>query len=90
VAVVWSTAEYYRDPLGIVHLKGVVQNSAPNQNVPIFVLPAGYRPELTAIVTGPSDLEPAGGVRLYITGRNAQPSQSARGSIVRSASATHG
>ncbi|MCK9273006.1 hypothetical protein M0P65_05660 [Candidatus Gracilibacteria bacterium] len=37
-----STAGYYKDGLGIVHLKGLVKNGTILQN--IFVLPIGYRP----------------------------------------------
>jgi hypothetical protein len=39
---VWSTAGYYKDENGRVHLKGLVKNGTIDQN--IFVLPAGFRP----------------------------------------------
>ena len=38
---VYSTIGYYKDALGIVHLKGVVKNGTSNI---IFKLPLGYRP----------------------------------------------
>ena len=38
---VYSTIGYYKDALGIVHLKGVVKNGTSNI---IFELPLGYRP----------------------------------------------
>lgn len=37
----WETAGYYKDPLGEVHVKGLVKNGAA---LLIFTLPAGYRP----------------------------------------------
>lgn len=38
----FETAGYLKDPLGFVHLKGVLQSGATNTVG--FVLPAGYRP----------------------------------------------
>jgi hypothetical protein len=74
----WGTAAFYRDPVGVVHLKGLVQNPSPNFFEPIFVLPPGYRPDLNAVVSPASDPEPAGGVRIFIIGQNAaRPNQSA-------------
>ena len=42
----WSTAAFYRDPVGTVHLRGVVTNPGTGsfRNRTIFVLPATYRP----------------------------------------------
>jgi len=37
----YSTVGYYKDSLGIVHVKGIVKSGTA---VGIFVLPAGYRP----------------------------------------------
>jgi len=37
-----STAQYFRDTQGIVHLKGLVKSGTIN--TAIFTLPAGYRP----------------------------------------------
>jgi hypothetical protein len=45
-----NTAGFYRDPFGLVHLKGVVDCAGPSgpgntaSTDPIFTLPAGYRP----------------------------------------------
>lgn len=38
----FSTAAYYRDPYGVVHLKGIVTGDTPESVV--FRLPEGYRP----------------------------------------------
>ena len=49
-----ATAAFYKDQLGIVHLKGVVRapfiyfGSGPARR-PIFRLPSGYRPETVRI-----------------------------------------
>jgi hypothetical protein len=40
---VWSTTGFYRDPMGVVHLKGNVAGG-PNGTV-AFSLPPGYRPD---------------------------------------------
>jgi hypothetical protein len=52
------TAAYYKDPFGVVHLKGLV---ASGTNEVIFTLPAAYRPSKNLIVhmwrgSGPGDL----------------------------------
>jgi hypothetical protein len=36
----YETTAFYKDPLGVVHLKGTVENG----NTTIFTLPVGYRP----------------------------------------------
>jgi hypothetical protein len=36
-----TTAAFYKDPLGVIHLKGLITGGANNA---IFTLPAGYRP----------------------------------------------
>jgi hypothetical protein len=41
-----STAAFYKDPFGVVHLKGMVAKSGGT--AVIFVLPAGYRPAQTS------------------------------------------
>lgn len=43
------TAGFYKDPFGVVHLKGVVYNGAAGTT--IFTLPVGYRPSKTVIGT---------------------------------------
>jgi hypothetical protein len=35
---------YFKDTIGIVHLKGLVKNGTATINTAIFQLPAGYRP----------------------------------------------
>lgn len=39
----FSTAAFYKDPLGVVHLKGDIDN-ATDDNTAAFTLPPGYRP----------------------------------------------
>lgn len=41
-----ATAEYYKDPNQIVHIKGQVQSGVITPGTSIFVLPAGFRPLL--------------------------------------------
>lgn len=43
----FNTAGYYKDPFGIVHLRGLVKSGVVN--TPIFNLPAGYRPTATEV-----------------------------------------
>lgn len=38
-----TTAAFYRDPLDVIHLKGIVDGGSGGQSV-IFILPEGYRP----------------------------------------------
>jgi hypothetical protein len=37
-----TTAGFFKDPWGVVHLKGVI--TGPGNGLPFFALPAGYRP----------------------------------------------
>ena len=39
----WQGAEYYKDPMGIVHLRGLVKRSSGSATI-IFTLPSGHRP----------------------------------------------
>lgn len=41
----FNNAEFYKDPLGVVHLRGLIKNGT--LNTVAFVLPAGYRPVTT-------------------------------------------
>jgi hypothetical protein len=41
---IYSQAAYWKDSLGVVHLKGILICSEED-NVQIFVLPMGYRPQ---------------------------------------------
>lgn len=38
----WGPAAFWRDPLGIVHLRGLIKNGTVGQ--PVFTLPPGFRP----------------------------------------------
>ena len=63
----YATAAFYKDHLGIVHLRGLVKDGI---GPAIFTLPAGYRPavrEIFAIVAGGDtfgrvDVDPSGAV----------------------------
>jgi hypothetical protein len=39
-----NTTAYFKDPFGVVHLKGTVKNSAATNEHQLFYLPEGYRP----------------------------------------------
>ncbi|MDD5089981.1 MAG: hypothetical protein PHQ23_03605 [Candidatus Wallbacteria bacterium] len=63
----WSTPGYYKDSVGTVHLKGLVQGGAVPST--IFTLPAGYRPieqlifaAITNGILGRIDVYPSGAV----------------------------
>jgi hypothetical protein len=54
----FSSGAYYRDPSGVVHLKGVVKRtsvSCTGTSGRIFVLPAGYRPAKSSVYAVLSD-----------------------------------
>jgi hypothetical protein len=64
-----NPAGYFKDPFGIVHLRGLVKNGTPIPS-DIFTLPAGYRPfqqELHVTISngliGYAQVNTAGGVR---------------------------
>ena len=40
----YATAAFYKDKMGVVHLRGVVTRGANHNGISVFVLPAGYRP----------------------------------------------
>lgn len=41
----YNTAAFYLDPFGVVHLKGLIENTAgTGATTTIFTLPTGYRP----------------------------------------------
>lgn len=46
----YETAAYLKDPLGFVHLKGLITGGTTNTTA--FTLPAGYRPGANAIYAG--------------------------------------
>lgn len=43
----FSGAGYFKDSLGIVHLRGLVKSGIVSSNTPIFTLPANYLPAYT-------------------------------------------
>ena len=51
----WNTPAFFRDPAGVVHLKGMIYDQCPlgtgsgNSGVYMFILPAGYRPAVTEV-----------------------------------------
>jgi hypothetical protein len=48
-AATFNSAGYFKDPFGIVHLRGVVRLSTSGINPTLFVLPAGYWPSKTEL-----------------------------------------
>jgi hypothetical protein len=48
----FSTAAYYRDRDGVVHLKGTLKPGGGGPGYQAFVLPPGYRPALTSEFAG--------------------------------------
>lgn len=61
----YATAGYWKDPWGVVHLRGRVTGGAVPSDV--FVLPADYRPQATQTFTVPGgtvDVEANGSVRV--------------------------
>lgn len=44
-----DTAGYYKDDLGIVHIKGIIKSGTATINTPLLNLPAGYRPLTTQL-----------------------------------------
>ena len=73
----YNNAGFFKDSLGIVHLRGLVKGGAVNYQKPMFTLPAGYRPpsrELLGVshtggggdaVLGRIDIFPNGDVAMY-------------------------
>jgi hypothetical protein len=58
----YRTAAFYKDPFGVVHIKGLVKSGSSGTT--IFTLPPGNRPSLTYLVTG---LQSAAAADCYIT-----------------------
>ena len=40
----YATAAYYKDKMGVVHLRGLVNRAASHNGIVVFTLPVGYRP----------------------------------------------
>jgi hypothetical protein len=75
----FNTVAFYKDPTGVVHLRGVVMNSCPFTVAlplgigPVFTLPVGYRPPaeelfLTERNDGPGRLDVQADGKLVATG----------------------
>ena len=62
----YNTAAYYKDPFGIVHLKGLIASGT--LQAAAFTLPAGYRPSGTEVLTATSN-ESYGQVRINSSGQ---------------------
>jgi hypothetical protein len=64
-----STPGFYKDPLGIVHLKGTLKSGTANNNATgdMFTLPAGYRPGENQQFTG-GDATLSGQIAILSTG----------------------
>jgi hypothetical protein len=56
----FTTAGFYKDPLGVVHLKGTLVNAADNSIA--FQLPPGYRPSKQQLMPMASEAPNPGGV----------------------------
>jgi hypothetical protein len=72
-----SSAQFYKDNFGVVHIKGVVKFGASGTT--IFTLPTGYRPSQTRVISGyvstttgdvigAVEITNAGVVKLYYSG----------------------
>jgi hypothetical protein len=73
-------AGYFRDPYGIVHLRGAVTcpGAAPSGAEGIFFLPPGYRPPLAEIFSvagaaGPNEVQVASNGNVLFQGLGADP-----------------
>ena len=62
----FSTAAFYRDPLGAVHIKGLVKERSDTSCKEVFTLPPGYRPLQQEVHPGVSyDAKADGGNGAY-------------------------
>ncbi len=43
----YNTAAFFKDPIGIVHLRGLIKGGTTTAGTLLFTLPAGYRPAAT-------------------------------------------
>lgn len=51
----FNNAGYFKDPFGIVHLRGLIKDGTAAAGTAFFTLPAGYRPAATEILTSSSN-----------------------------------
>ncbi len=68
---VYQDAGYYKDPLGMVHLRGLVKDGTATAGTTLFTLPVGFRPlaqtvliTLTNSVLGALNIETDGDVNV--------------------------
>lgn len=68
---VYQTPGYYKDPLGMVHLRGLVKDGTTTAGTTLFTLPVGFRPlaqtvciTLTNSVLGTMNIETDGDVNV--------------------------
>lgn len=60
----YNPAGYFKDGLGIVHLRGLIKSGTMNQ--PCFVLPAGYRPPYQELYPAFSSASPASVAKIIV------------------------
>lgn len=47
----FNDAAYYKDPFGVVHLRGVIKDGTDVSGTALFTLPVGYRPPAQELFT---------------------------------------
>jgi hypothetical protein len=75
-AAVYQVVRFWRDPLDMIHVEGLVKNGVIGAGGTVFILPAGYRPSLgmlysteTSTGHGRVDVSPTGNV-IAVAGGN--------------------
>lgn len=76
----WGGAAFYKDPFGVVHLRGLVKDGTSDST--IFTLPSGYRPQLDLIVAAIQQGSPETGVRLEVMSNGTVETRNASGSWI--------
>lgn len=51
----FQVVRFWKDPMGLVHVEGMVTGGTIGIGVPVFNLPAGYRPGTNGAVTFPAN-----------------------------------
>lgn len=65
-AVIYNSVAFYKDPFGIVRLKGVIGGGSLNVNM--FLLPVGFRPIKRLLLGVIGDAGTLGRIAIYNTG----------------------
>jgi hypothetical protein len=65
----YNPAGYFKDSLGIVHLRGLVKSGEVGGNATIFTLPAGYRPKKRELRIVCTNADTSGRVDIETNGR---------------------